>query len=180
MTALLFHLVMGLPAVADEAPPPASVRWNDISYTARVKRESGPDIRYFGRSKAEFLRIEAWLLDVEDLYWGFTGRSPAEVCKQTDIDLLDISLAKINDKQRMRWVSWYSIEHKVYGLYRPTYTYRERAEVFISYDPSISEAQRAYLVGHEMSHYWQDMLCLEQSEEEADLFGRHFMHLARQ
>jgi hypothetical protein len=163
-------------AIAEQAD---NLSRNNFAHQSEFETYAGVNVRYFGNSGEESQKIQEYVNDANAVFWVVTEYDPTDLCKSQDIDILDITLEEINDRSRMRWVSWYSISHKVYGLYRPTYTYRERSELFISHDVTISERQRAYLVAHELSHYWQDMMCYEQSEEDADTFGRLFMQMIK-
>jgi len=162
-------------AILSYALADAPKEMSSFTQVLEFETYAGINVRYFGNSGAESRKIQEYTDAANDVFWSSTDYDPTALCKSQDIDILDITIEEINDRSRMRWVSWYSISHRVYGLYRPTYTYRERSEIFISHDVTISERQRAYLVAHELSHYWQDMMCYEQSEEDADTFGRLFM-----
>ena len=169
----LLSLVILSHALAD-----APIQEPNFTHQSEFETYAGIHVRYFGNSSEESRKIQDYIDHANNVFWPFTEYDPSELCKSQDVDILDVTLEEINDRSRFRWVSWHIFSHKVYGLYRPTYTYRERAEIFISHDVTISEKQRAYLIAHELSHYWQDMLCQDQSEDDADTFGRWFMHLS--
>tara|TARA_Y100000034_G_scaffold40721_1_gene50171 strand:- start:2074 stop:2535 length:462 start_codon:yes stop_codon:yes gene_type:complete len=137
--------------------------------------DSGSTYRYYGPDSQSQMNVRDAIERMGKTFYSFSGTENKR-CKSLGVDIFDVPLSDLNDHDMSSFIPWYQYDGMIYAYYDSKHSEPGRASVIITYDESLSEYQRSYLLAHEMAHYWQEMHCMNDSEDLSKAYGVHFVN----
>ena len=143
------------------------VRYENINNIEEFEY-GGMRIRVYSNSQYSAQRAKRKISNIIDNLNAFYSNRNMNRCNYyRPLEIFIISLDTLNNHQIMSFLNWGQWSNRIRGVYTSSTSGDENASIFVSNDSFINTT-----LSHELSHYWQDIYCLPQNEQESRSFEK--------